>query len=261
MQQLIHCLNNIPESSRPSEDVPSHAIMAAADVQQQIPSHMRPVPGSFNIPVAKFPPATKLNVAVDATSVATAFVDTFNQQLRKKDLAGLAGTFVEDGYWRDHLALTWAFRTLHTPSAILPFLQKAAGSKDGFRLHNIAVDDSSATRAPKVCNVDAVGEVSGVQVVLKIETAVGAGTGLVKLVQESGTWKIFTLFTRLEELRGFEEALNGRRTRGVEHGGKPGRKNWAERRDAEIEFTTQSPAVLVIGNTQQLSQTHETRLI
>lgn len=221
--------------------------MAAADVQLQIPSHMRPVPGSVNIPVAKFPPPTKAKVTVDITEVASAFVNTINHQLQKKDFVGLSENFIEDGYWRDHLALTWAFRTLHTPNTILPFLQQAAASKDGFRLRSVAVDDRSVGRSPKLCTVDAAGEVSGVQVVLKIETAVGAGRGLVKLVQEGGKWKIFTLFTRLEEIRGFEEALNGRRARGVEHGGKPGRKNWAERREAEADFASGSPAVLVIG--------------
>lgn len=221
--------------------------MAAADVQLAMPSHMRPVPGSINIPVAKFPPATKPDVTVDAAKIASATVDTLNQQLQNQDLTQLSQLFTEDGYWRDHLALTWSFRTAHTPASILSFLQSSAKSKDGFRLKSIALDDSSSCRAPKVAPVDAAGEVSGVQFFITLETAIGTGVGLVKLVQDGGAWKIFTLYTRLEELRGFEETVNERRGKGVEHGGKPGRKNWAERREADADFTSTSPTVLVIG--------------
>lgn len=221
--------------------------MAAADVQSAIPSHMRPVPGSFNIPVAKFPPAVKADNTVDAAKAASTLVDTFNEQLANQSFTNLSHNFTEDGYWRDHLALTWAFRTAHRPATILSFLQSASKSRDGFRLKRIAVDDSSTCKEPKVASVDAAGEVSGVQFFIKLETAIGTGTGLVKLVQEGREWKIFTLFTRLEELRGFEESVNERRGKGVEHGGKPGRKNWAERRETDADFTSTEPAVLVIG--------------
>ena len=65
-----------------------------------------------------------------------------------------------------------------------------------------------------------------VQAFLKVETDVGSGEGIVRLVQEGGNWKVFTLFTFLKELRGHEESVGKRRPHGVEHGEHASQKNW-----------------------------------
>ena len=225
--------------------------MATADVQTATPSHMRTVPGSVNIHVTNFPKAASGDTGVDAAQIASAIINSFNKALDNKDFALLSRLFVDDGYWRDHLAVTWRFRTIRTSPSILDFLQVSAKSKDGFRLSKIAVDDSSVTRAPKVASLDAAGQVPCVRLFIGLTTVVGRGTGLIKLVQAGGEWKIFSLYTRLEELTGHEEAVNERRGKGVAHGGQPGRKNWAERRQADADFTATEPAVLVVGTYTQ----------
>lgn len=219
------------------------------ELQTAVPSHLRGVPGSVNIHVAKFPAnATAPKATIDAAQVASQLVETINQALEKSDFNALSKLFTDDGYWRDHLALTWAFRTAQTPSDVLTFLEGAAKSKDGLRLKKITVDASSSVREPKVLPLNADATVSGVKFFIAIETAVGAGDGLVQLVEEAGQWKIFTLYTRLQEVRGHEENVNGRRPRGVQHGGQPGRKNWAERRQEAAGFNAgNDPAVLVVG--------------
>ncbi|KAL6408851.1 indole-3-pyruvate monooxygenase-like protein [Ilyonectria robusta] len=227
--------------------------MATVDVQpvQSVPSHMRTVPGSVNIPVAKFPSAPKIAAAVDPAQVAASVVDSVNQVLAKRDFAALSQFFVDDGYWRDHLALSWVFRTVKSPPRIQEFLQSCAGSKDGFRLKKLAVDGTTTVRAPKIVPIDASGNVSGVQFFVAVETVLGTGVGLARLVEQGGQWKIFTLYTRLEELRGYEEIINERRVKGAEHGGKPGRKNWAEKRALAANFNDGSdPSVLVVGGGQ-----------
>lgn len=225
--------------------------MAAVDVQQAIdlvPSHMRSVPGSFNIPVAKFPSAAKSGAVVDAAKIATSLVASFNQALETKDFPALSQLFVEDGYWRDHLALSWEFRTVHSPLRILDFLDRCSNSRDGFRLKQITVDDGAPVKAPKIVPIDASGSVSGVQFFVQVKTVIGTGLGLVRLVEDDGQWKIFTLYTRLEELEGHEQAINDRREKGAEHGGKPGRKNWAEKRESAADYQDGSePVVLVVG--------------
>lgn len=209
---------------------------------------MRPVPGSFNIPVAKFPSVTEsASSTTSPFEAASTLVDTFNLALEKNDFATLSNLFVEGGYWRDHLALTWAFRTASTRTAILNFLQSSSQSRDGFRLRKIALDNSTAVRAPKLAPLDPAGEVVGLQFFITVETVLGTGSGLVNLVAQEGEWKIFTLYTRLEALRGHEEAINGRRVPGVQHGGRPGRKNWAERREAGSNFSSNEPAVIIVG--------------
>ncbi|KAI8717097.1 hypothetical protein NCS52_00784200 [Fusarium sp. LHS14.1] len=220
--------------------------MAAAAID--VPSYMRTVPGSINIPVAKFPAPSKTPASSDPQEVASALVENINQAVKKHDYPALARLFTDDGYWRDHLALSWVFRTVQGPSAILDFLKSAAGSKDGFRLKSISIDNSSAVRSPKTIPIDGAATVFGVQFFFKAETALGTAQGLLRAVEHNGEWKIFTLYTRLEEFKGYEESINEHRPKGVEHGGKPGRKNWAQRRAAAANFEDGSePAVLIIG--------------
>jgi len=99
--------------------------------------------------------------------------------------------------------------------------------------------------------VDFHGEVKGVGSFLIIETDVGRGRGIVRLLQDhDGKWKAFTLFTAMHELKGHEETVRGNRPHGVDHGGKPGRKNWQERRNATENFDGElEPTVLILGKT------------
>lgn len=225
-------------------------IMATADVQavDSLPSHMRPVPGSVNIPIAKYPKTNKPGATFDPSKSASDFVESFNQALGKQDFVALSQLFVEDGYWRDHLALSWHFRTVQSQASILDFLKSTAGSKDGFRLEKIFIDISTELKAPKVAAIDHEGNVLGVQFFIALDTKIGKGVGVARLVEQDGKWKIFTLYTKLDELLGYEEVTGERRPKGVQHGGKPGRKNWAEQRQSESEFkTSDDPAVLVVG--------------
>ncbi len=70
---------------------------------------------------------------------------------------------------------------------------------------------------------------------------------MVRLVDGPGGWKAFTLFTALYELKGFEEALGARRPEGVAHGTEKSRKSWKDRREEEVEFAREEPAVLIVG--------------
>jgi len=208
---------------------------------------MRSEPGSVNIPLAKFP-ATSRATVLDADKIATDFVGTFNKALSERDYRAVSDLFVEEGFWRDHLALSWAFRTVRGPKSILDFLQHCAGSRDGFRLKSITIDRSSTVRAPQVAPMDGAGDVSGIQFVFKLETVIGSGEGVARLVEQRSGWKIFSLYTSLQELKGHEEAVYHRRSQGVDHGGKPGRKNWAERRTLEAGYGDGSePSVLIVG--------------
>jgi hypothetical protein len=83
---------------------------------------------------------------------------------------------------------------------------------------------------------------------LTIETNVGSGAGIVRLVQDNGIWKAFTLFTFLRELAGHEENVGKKRPNGVDHGEQLSRKNWLDRRKAEENFEEgQEPTVLILG--------------
>lgn len=212
----------------------------------QAPS-VQTAPGSFNIPIATFPVPAK-STAIDVNKVAADITTSINAAIANKDYSALSKLFTETGYWRDHLALTWEFRTAQGHGPILQLLQKAAGSKDGFRLVKVEVDDSVPHRAPKVQALDPQKTVPGVHFFVRVETVVGRGVGVVHAVEENGVWKLFTLYTSLREIKGHEERTYKRRPAGVEHGGIPGRMNWAERRQLEVDFKDGSePAVFIVG--------------
>ncbi|KAF2010171.1 FAD/NAD(P)-binding domain-containing protein [Aaosphaeria arxii CBS 175.79] len=210
--------------------------------QSSIPSHNRVETGSVNIPLHDFP-ATSASSSVDAPKVASETITALNDALSKQDHAAAASLFLQEkSYWRDHLALTWQLRTIKGQKNIEELLKSSK-----IKLQKVEVDSSTAFRAPKFQPIDAFGEVFGIQFFISFETEIGRGSGVVKLAEDNGTWKIHTLSTVLEELKGHEELVGSRRTKGVKHGGDPNRKNWRERREAESEFDGSDPKVLIIG--------------
>ena len=85
------------------------------------------------------------------------------------------------------------------------------------------------------------------------ETGVGRGRGLLRLIEEDGEDRAWTLLTTLYELKGHEEPRgdappDGRRARRQQGAGRPGRRS--ARHEAESLGSTTQPYVLVIGGGQ-----------
>ena len=216
----------------------------ATETPVEAPSCNRVEPGSFPLTIASLPKVAP-SKSIDANSVATQWVESFNRTLTNHELVGIPSLFLQKSYWRDQLCLTWDFHTLQGPKKIVALLSK---SNNGSRIKSLALDTSSKLRSPDASVLDADGQVHTVQAFLKVDTDVGRGAGLVRLVQENGIWKVFTLFTYLTELKGHEEAIGKRRPNGVEHGEHLSRKNWLDRRNAEENFEDgQEPTVLILG--------------
>ena len=64
---------------------------------------------------------------------------------------------------------------------------------------------------------------------IRFETGVGRGRGLLRLLEEDGEDRAFTLLTTLYELKGFEEPRGTHRPMGAEHGANKQRATWKER--------------------------------
>lgn len=200
-------------------------------------------PGSVNIPIPAWPKDTT-TTSVDADEIATKVIGTLKLALDRGDNAAVARLFMDNGYWRDHLCLTWDLRTMKGTSKIQEFLD------NGHHLQSIDVDRSSPDLSPKLTALDPNETVKGVQFFTKVTTQHGSGRGLINIVDDSGDWKIFTCFTTLTELAGFEEAIGRNRPKGVQHGAMPSRKNWLDRRKDELDFQDHDPEVLIIGTTR-----------
>ncbi|OIW25660.1 FAD/NAD(P)-binding domain-containing protein [Coniochaeta ligniaria NRRL 30616] len=203
-------------------------------------SSQRVEPGSVNLPVPAWP-GTATDQSIDAVSLATETIAFFASSIKEKQFDAVAALFHEDGYWRDHLALAWDFRTFKGQQAI------ASRLRESCTLLDVAVDQTNDWKTPKLFPLDGFGKVLGVQLYTTITTEVGTGRGIVWLAERNGEWKIWTFYTSLTALNGHEEPLGPRRGKGVNHGANPERKNWADRRKDEVDFRDSDPDVLIIG--------------
>ena len=217
--------------------------MAATMVQ--IPSSNHVVPGAHQLAHVSFPKS------IDTTSsnpgeVANSWVSSFNSLIQSGGV-DVSSLFLRDSYWRDLLCLTWDFHTLHGPEKIEALIKEQG---TGCRIKALKVDESSDFRNPKVSSIDFKGAVKGIQSFLTVETEVGKGRGLVRLLQDPENrmkWKAFTLFTTLEELTGFEALVDERRPTGLENA-KSEHGNWRDIRDAEENFEGGlEPVVVIVG--------------
>ncbi|KAI0889768.1 FAD/NAD(P)-binding domain-containing protein [Annulohypoxylon maeteangense] len=208
-----------------------------------LPSSQRVVPGSVDIPIAPWPVTTK-DETVDASAVSSQIIDSFNSSLAARDYKALANLFVEENsYWRDHLGMTWDFRTAKGRDKIISFLEK------GHYLKSIGTDREYPVKnaGPEVADLRGDGTVYGIQFYVRTTSEHGIGPGLARLIKVNGEWKIWTLFTSMQELNAHPEPVGRLRPIGVQHGAQADRKNWLDRREAEFNFENGDPEVLVIG--------------
>lgn len=213
----------------------------------EVPPSNRIVPGSHHLTPVAWPKPSDI-AGIDPEQVVITWVSLFNDLVRSKEY-NVSSLFLKDSYWRDLLCLTWDFHTLHGPDKITSLLQDKIKQ---WRIKSLSIDRSSDIGKPAVGPVDVAGNVKGVQSFFTVETDVGRGRGVVRLLpdaEDGGKWKVFSFFTTLQELTGFEESVGKQRPTGVEHDVDINRKNWKERREAEVNFEgKREPAVLIIGS-------------
>ncbi|MUL66815.1 FAD-dependent oxidoreductase [Mycobacterium sp. CBMA 234] len=157
----------------------------------------------------------------------------FEAALAAHDIDGVVGMFAVDSFWRDLVAFTWNLKTVQGRDQIAGMLRArlADAAPSSFRTREPATADGDVTSA-----------------VIEFETAVGRGSGHLRLRGDEG----WTLLTTLQELKGHEERKGATRVLGAVHGSDPDRRSWAEKQ-AEEEATLgreAQPYVLVIGGGQ-----------
>lgn len=208
--------------------------------QPGLPSRYRVEPGSCDIPIGVLPKTSTI-APEKPENIASSLIEKVNSSIAKKDAAALASLFIENSYWRDHLCLSWEFRTLKGAQALSKLVVESPS------VIKSELDLSSPFTAPHNGPIDAFGEVNGIEFFIKVTTAFGNGRGLVRLAQEGEEWKIFTVFTTLHEMTNHEELVNSCRPVGVQHGAHQGRTNWQDRRTADENYEGKDPAVLILG--------------
>ena len=128
----------------------------------------------------------------DAAARVDAWLSSFQDALRARDVDRAAGLFATDSYWRDLVSFTWNIITVEGPGGVAGMLRATLEHTDPV--------DFAVTGEPT--------EADGVtEAWFSIGTATGRGTGHLRLV-DGTAW---TLLTTLDELTGHEEPRKANR--------------------------------------------------
>jgi putative flavoprotein involved in K+ transport len=182
--------------------------------------------------------------------IAGSWLAGFEEAVRAGDAQAAAGLFVDGGYWRDILALTWDLRTFAGRDRIAAGLAawRPARSPSGFWLEDTAPD--MFERRTQGWTIEAF---------FTFETDIARCRGHIRLLTDpqSGDWKAWTLLTEMEDLKGFEEKAGALRpVSSAPHGVLPPGGNGAGPAAASPAATALTPAparpaadpeVLVVG--------------
>ncbi|TBU34305.1 FAD/NAD(P)-binding domain-containing protein [Dichomitus squalens] len=171
---------------------------------------------------------------VDVRNVAQLWLDSFAKYTESGDIDGVLSLFSSDAWWRDMLALTWAFRTFHTAPKIRKFLEDrlSVNAPTNFKL----TDAKFQNLYPDLAWI--LGQFT-------FQTKVGQCSGIFRLIPTSeGGWIGFTFYTNLEDLKDFPEKIGALRNPLPNHG------KWLAQREREREFVDSNPTVLIIGSGQ-----------
>jgi cation diffusion facilitator CzcD-associated flavoprotein CzcO len=173
---------------------------------------------------------------VSATDVATAWFEAFSSAVTSSDIAAILDLFLDDGFWKDILALTWDIRTIEGRDAIKNLLDHRL-APTGLRDLRLSHEP---LRAPELQQI--VPNLVLLRLCFAFETKVGKGTAVCYLAPAPGSkWKAYSLFTCLESLNDFPEQIGPLRKRTIEHG------TWEEKRRQEVELVNGDPTVIVVG--------------
>ncbi|GAB3321930.1 NAD(P)/FAD-dependent oxidoreductase [Geodermatophilus aquaeductus] len=175
--------------------------------------------------------------ATAADRRAQEWFGAFEDALRARDVDRAAGLFARTSFWRDLVAFSWNITTVEDRDGVADLLTATLDRTDpsGFAVSEPPDEADGVTTAW-----------------FTFATAVGRGRGMVRLVEEDGEPRAWTLLTTLYELTGREEPRGPARPKGAEHGVQRERLTWSERRERELAELgrTEQPFVLVVGGGQ-----------
>ncbi|MEO3474459.1 NAD(P)/FAD-dependent oxidoreductase [Roseomonas sp. CAU 1739] len=171
-----------------------------------------------------------------------AWLADFAAAIEAADATRLAALFAPECHWRDILAFDW---DLHTVSGAPAIAERLAGGLGQVAPRHFAL---AADRTPPRRVTRAGTE--AIEAIFTFETAIGPCNGVVRLVNDDGAPRAWTLMTALDEIRGHEDPANGRRWQDVDWKRNFGGENWLDRRKKAVAYAEHDPAVLVVGAAQ-----------
>ncbi len=172
-----------------------------------------------------------------ANNVASDWLAAFEAALTSRNLDAAVALFGAECYWRDLISFTWNICTQESPDQVRAML---AARLDDVAPSNWQLEGDAS-------------EAGGItEAWFTFETRVSRGRGLLRLKDEQGQPKAWTLLTTMVELKGHEEKTGEHRAAGAEHGVHKRRKSWSELKAEEAAQLGHSvqPEVVIIGGGQ-----------
>ena len=194
-------------------------------------------PKSFSTPTTK-------HQAISPVAVAQQWLTRLESVLKNNDIASLPNLMHQDSWWRDMLAFSWDLRTIHGLDKLSAYFSDNLShtAPSNFKLKD------TGKFAPNVQSP--IEGLEWVESMFSFETKVGRGKGMLRLVQGAdGVWKGYMIYTALQELKGFEERAGELRPHGGNNSlvGGSIKGTWLDRRQRQVEFLDEEPAVLIVG--------------
>ncbi|OAX32563.1 FAD/NAD(P)-binding domain-containing protein [Rhizopogon vinicolor AM-OR11-026] len=188
----------------------------------------------------QLPTLDKLRVTdlsnVSASEVATEWLDAFSAAITQSDVGAVVDLFLDDGFWKDVIALTWDLRTFEGRNDIAKLLDARLAVTNLREIRLL----QEPLREPELRKLFP--DFAWVRFCFGFTTMHGKGTGVVYLVPlPDSTWKAYSLLTCLDMLTDFPEKVGSLTNSKADDG------TWEENRRQEIEFSSNDPTVLVIG--------------
>ncbi|KAG1901997.1 uncharacterized protein F5891DRAFT_1163681 [Suillus fuscotomentosus] len=173
---------------------------------------------------------------VSSSEVAIEWLNAFSAAITQSDTAAVVDLFLEDGFWKDVIALTWDFRTFEGRKDIKKLLDARLVST-GLNELRLLQEPLNEPVLQKVYH-----DLVWLRFCFGFTTKHGKGTAVVYLVPlPDSKWKAYTLLTCLNSLSDFPQKLGPLRNWETDHG------SWEEKRRQETEFSNNDPTVIVIG--------------
>jgi putative flavoprotein involved in K+ transport len=178
----------------------------------------------------------------EAAAAAAAWAAAFNAALLRQDAAAAAALFVEDGHWRDLVALTGSIGTVSGRPEIARSLAFCLPDSRPSAL-GIAADRTVprwVMRAGK----------DTLEALIEFRTTTGVASGVLRALPDPagpGGVRAWILVTALQSLHPERLPARAVRSNALEDSREFGSDNWLDRRLHTQAFEDRDPAVLVIG--------------
>ncbi|KAG6374832.1 FAD/NAD(P)-binding domain-containing protein [Boletus reticuloceps] len=196
-----------------------------------IPTPSRTLPTLHNL-------GSTVDPNIDVQAVVSDWFAKFTKAIGLKDVPAIVDLILDNGFWRDMLALTWDFRTFEGKDAVSKFLQ-------GQLIVFDPQPDSFSLQRDLVQLQRPYEDIAWIQAFFKFDTNVGHASGVFRLVPlPDRSWKAHVVYTNLEDLKGFPESTGRLRNFQSDRG------EWASKREREKEFLDQEPSVIIVGGGQ-----------